>query len=370
MGCAGSKSEVIDKKLPAGRLEAEASPAPAPAEEPAAAPDMAALPELGTPAWEKLCTDEVNAFCESAQLKQEFSTAVLKQYYDHSLRFFGTWPRGSKLGELMPEPLSNNTPVAQRGVSVKWLKEASNRAMSDSSRGYLAPTRVAVSCVAKVISQHAQCALFDFVPPEYRGKPTTFLSHALDGTLHNVLNACAVEASKDEPAYAWIDVFAINQWSTSTEVGQIGQIVEECNNTVLLLPGMGEPARALYPLTRSWCIYEVANTPDKALHVRIPNMTTNEAAHNEIKKFIHKLSLKDASAKYDADKEMIDRLVLQRYGSFDKVDLMIRTIVRDGYYKTYLHEGRAEYSDSEDERVACREEVVAKMYSPANMPLG
>ena len=39
MGCAGSKSEEIDKKLPAGRLEAEAPTAPAPAEEAAATPD-------------------------------------------------------------------------------------------------------------------------------------------------------------------------------------------------------------------------------------------------------------------------------------------------------------------------------------------
>jgi len=283
------------------------------------------------------------------------------------------------------------------------------------------PTRVWVDAFVKTWTKEAKLALYFFIPPKYRGRPTTFVSHSWDGMLVHLLRAVehamnedhllicgdfgrgvivpegdtpnptprnSVEGrselgsqsgsdgpermslgssghlsldaeglssvkshiggssktgSKGSPVF-WIDGFAITQHpirncssvcDAHPEVRQIGDIINQISRTLLVLPGAGEPALALRPCLRSWCLYEIANTPLGALTVELGAAHSDMALHKRYRQAINTLSVHSATATFNDDKVMVDQLLDEKFGSHEAVDTMLKKVLLEVFHHCY-----------------------------------
>ena len=87
------------------------------------------------------------------------------------------WPRGDGPGELLHDPLIDTTPPRERGVMEEWWAAVCSRAP-------FVPTRIFVEAFVKPVTKASCCALWFFIPPQFRANPTppngVFISHAWD----------------------------------------------------------------------------------------------------------------------------------------------------------------------------------------------
>ena len=237
---------------------------------------------------------------------------------------FGSWPRGNGLGQLMLEPIIDNKPVEERGVSKEWLEAVWK--WNQTHMWWTPQTRVWISCFVKPITAPYQCCLYDLVPIQYRKNPDCFFSHSWDLALHCIFKAS--EGNWNATSY-WIDGFAINQHAYGDAIAKIGSIVKQISNTVVILRGEGPPIENLRCMYRSWCIYEIAHTPEGCLRCAI---TAQNGDHNEYSKAIRVVDIRNATASYPSDKEVIDQLVLEKFSSFEHANEIVRRSIMKGYY--------------------------------------
>lgn len=254
--------------------------------------------------------------------------------YDSCEALLCHWPRGDGPGDLLGTPIVDETPVGERGVAVEWLAAVHAR-MQRQQLGEMVPTRVFVEGFVKPTTMEHKVSLYFFVPPAFRQPPTSFVSHAWDGLMSHWLHALGSLGTA-----AWLDVFAITQHSgNSTEVAEIGRIVEAISNTQLVMPGCGEPYESMRPIMRSWCIYEIVFSPPGCLHVIVGTNNWKEYRHREQAQSIAEFSVATAEAFDPADKVMIDQLVLDRFQSFDNADELVRGLLYAGFYSHYVQMG-------------------------------
>jgi hypothetical protein len=243
---------------------------------------------------------------------------------------FGSWPRGSGPGQLMLQPIHDEVPVEHRGVKKEWLDAVWK--WNEQYMWWTPPTRVWIECFVKPVTLHYGCALYDLVPVQYRKAPDCYLSHSWDLALSCIFK---VAASEDWHATSyWIDGFAINQHRYSSDIGIIGNIVSSIRNTVVILRGEGEAAENLRCMNRSWCIYEMVHTPDGCLKCAI---TAQNGDHKQYAKAIREIDLFQASAPYPQDKEVIDQLVLNRFGDFSAANKWMQKTILKGYRDFFAH---------------------------------
>eukprot|EP00929_Paragymnodinium_shiwhaense_P036595 TRINITY_DN1958_c0_g2_i1.p1 TRINITY_DN1958_c0_g2~~TRINITY_DN1958_c0_g2_i1.p1 ORF type:complete len:1271 (+),score=227.82 TRINITY_DN1958_c0_g2_i1:107-3919(+) len=135
----------------------------------------------------------------------------------------------------------------------------------------------------------------------------------------------------------WVCSFANNQWEIATEIGQdwtessfyhaISAPI--CQGTCIILD------KEVTPLTRSWCLFELFQTLQRAakgsfdLSLCTPTgvLESGDASLditvNLAKELMH-LDLEAAQATMPRDKEMIDKLVLEQLGSFSEMHSFVR----------------------------------------------
>jgi hypothetical protein len=239
------------------------------------------------------------------------------------------WPIGEGKGELLAHPVIDNTPVRCRGVLSSWVLAA-----VDLHR--LVPTRVLVEAFVKPFTGKDVCALYFFVPLQFRAKATAFVSHAWNGLYSHVQ-----AAAKTQPnAALWLDILAITQHpGNAVEVQEIGSVVKDIGSTLLCMPGCGDPYEALCPITRSWCIFEIVFTPEGALKVVIGTDNWKEYRHQQNGESIARLSVAEASAFMASDKADIDKLVLGRFASFEEANAMLRSSIMQAFHSHFASMG-------------------------------
>ena len=84
---------------------------------------------------------------------------------------------------------------------------------------------------------------------------------------------------------------------------------------------------SMRPILRSWCLYEIAETPAGALHVLVGTLNWKEHRHVQNAGAIRDFTTATSEAWVKADKDMIDNLVLKRFGSFEKADTLLRGLI-------------------------------------------
>ena len=242
-----------------------------------------------------------------------------------SKSMFGSWPRGEGPGELLREPILDEVPVDERGIKKEWMAAVWDKWIGKEMYWYPL-TRMFVSNFVKPITKPFQCDLYDLVPLNYRAKPECFLSHSWDTPIHCIFKACP-EDNRGAQSY-WLDLFCINQHCYGDDIGKIGKIVENIKNTTVVLRGEGVPEYNLRCMYRSWCIYEVVHTPNDCLNFFVTAQNGDHAAYGAA---IRVVDVRNASALMSADKEDIDKRVVERFGSFEAANKLVRKLMLKGY---------------------------------------
>ena len=244
--------------------------------------------------------------------------------------FLAAWPRGTAAGELLSEPIIDETPPRNRGVNAEWWMEVARRAA-------FVPTRIFVEAFVKPVTRAAQCALWFFIPEQFRQTPDAsdgvFISHAWDLSMWDI--------RPEEGSIVWLDTLAVVQHRAVVPDGAPAEeaypelldlvpTVQMIANTLLILGG---DAHGLLPLARSWCCFEVAHTPPGKLRVRAGWSTWELDEQTEIRHGIDALDMAQAEAFDQDDKKMIDDLVVKKFGSFENANRVIRSSVLHGYFE-------------------------------------
>jgi hypothetical protein len=255
---------------------------------------------------------------------------------------------------LQAHPLaSERVPIEERGISTKWLNEFFGYLVKadfdggfDKKKHYTKTTRDFVQEVAAPFSKLGRSVrLFDLVPAAYRGPATVFISHAWDDNFSKLRNAVSYKQNGCQDGFIWLDVFAVAQQQSdaqTTDVSAIAETVRKIGDTKLIVDMWGpSQERGLTPLTRSWCMYEIANTPSGKLDVISPpsvgGLTIPQ--HEAAGKCCEELSTKDARAIHAEDKEQIDKLMLQAFGSWERADDTIKQLVITSLRSIPVHPG-------------------------------
>lgn len=288
------------------------------------------------------------------------------------------FPRGERSGQLLLEPVVDNTPLAQRGVSMAWLLDAwhwMRNVTGDLSP--VIPTRLFVALfVEPLVSQVQESrgdkhvpALYYFVPLVYRGLPEVFISHGWDSWMRHLLfyprksvpGSVFAEAGERADVFLWIDIFAIVQDPGSTlqqsEISSIGDVVRSIGNTCLIVPGHGSPSFALLPARRSWCCFEIAFTKENQLSARVGLQRDTMIAeqeglsdahtaaaefHGRIIANLERLTCVDAESMDENEKKGIDALLEKELG-LENADRIVRAAILQAFENRYELIGRAQH---------------------------
>eukprot|EP00930_Biecheleria_cincta_P023629 TRINITY_DN17041_c0_g2_i1.p1 TRINITY_DN17041_c0_g2~~TRINITY_DN17041_c0_g2_i1.p1 ORF type:complete len:1220 (-),score=161.77 TRINITY_DN17041_c0_g2_i1:138-3770(-) len=181
-------------------------------------------------------------------------------------------------------------------------------------------------------------------------KVTWFVSHYWGmkfkdfvSSLQNMaVDACVLDWTRSR---FWVCSFSNNQWKLVTELGG-GNPLESSFYLALQSPSCQGTAMVLdehaHPLKRSWCLFEILQTckltcqrgdafdgllfcaPTGVLQHGEANVDTALA----LAKNLSGISLKNATATRQEDKDMIDAHVVAMDGGFEKVDKFVRDCIK------------------------------------------
>lgn len=271
------------------------------------------------------------------------------------------FPRGSHCGALLWDPVMDDTPLEQRGVSMQWLQSvyAWMQPVLQSKEGCNLPTRLFVALFVEplilqstaTLEQQQPIPLYYFVPIQFRGKPQVFLSHAWDSWLRQLLywdsTSLPGRLAKKRGlsnTFLWLDAFAVVQDAGSDkqqkEVAQIGRVVRSIGQTCLVLPGHGTIHFALLPARRSWCCLEIAYSQNLSARVDITHHQLqqpphhNTSFHQSLIDEISQLKCSDAETSNDNEKKAIQGLLDQDFG-LGRVDHLVQRSILKAFYEQY-----------------------------------
>ena len=265
---------------------------------------------------------------------------------EQTLRGLPRIRRGGGAGELLWEPVpSADTPVELRGISHAWLRAFF--VWMHLHRLFKLPVRVFAECFATLLTTPHACPLYDFVPVEYRCAPRTFSCHAWDDELYAVL-----AANMDAP---WLSLFAVGapplgreRKETERLVAHVPACVAACSaGLVFCLPGRGEPANALRPLHRAWCVLELCcalagdvddadtdpyDSAPRRVRFAFGGVDDDVERHRAIAQALQDLSWDAASAHDPIEAEVLQDALLEARG---EAEVQMRDAVRRAFARKY-----------------------------------
>jgi len=253
-----------------------------------------------------------------------------------------------------PECITILPAFPAHGVSLGFLRKFRRAFASDLTQKttFEASESVIKRLTAKSHSSLASIvALAEAVDPDtglpFVGSATIFVSHAWKYTFDELLDALDAHVSTlDDPAstFLWLDVFVVNQheseekpkiWWTDTFLDAIRSI----GNTCLVLAPWDEPI----PLTRAWCIWEIASVVRTQTRLDIAVPPTARVAFegvllDDIDRIVMAMSRVDvrkAEASIPTDRDMILRAAEQTVGLSELNELVLSRL-RDWLAQTGL----------------------------------
>jgi len=158
------------------------------------------------------------------------------------------------------------------------------------------------------------------------GKCNVFISHAWLYSFVDLVSAVEEfqESNPNTKYYFFLDYVAVNQYRPVDDLGNLQRMVTVCPTFLLVLL----PWNCPIPLTRAWCIYEIASALDKNKEP-IVTMPKEQAdlfmeglmrGDKSIMEVFMKLDSAHAKASVASDLAMIRDEINQNMGGFNKVD--------------------------------------------------
>ena len=179
--------------------------------------------------------------------------------------------------------------------------------------------------------------------PRAVGLPTAFVSHAFDNPFELLVSALREHFADgvESEVFVWLDVFAICQHAPGRDLHAGRALLRTINlaaDTVMVLN-----MQAL-PLSRLWCLYELACTPPAKLRLLGPPGFGGDDLEGAVKA----LRVEAAGCSVESDRVTIHELILQRYESFDAFEttLRLRLLLKPTSYEADCEE-LLQHSDDE-----------------------
>lgn len=336
--------------------------------------------------WRAVAEDSLERWWKSAHGEGAPHDQRFVLAREHTLRGIPRVKRGSDAGEFLWAPVSSaHIPLEKRGVSPVWLRALF--AWMHELCLFKLPTRVFVECFVALVTAEQPCALYDLVPEAFRCAPQTFACHAWDDELYAML-----AASHDA---CWISFVAVDlpkqrgdggdggggemRDDAEARVRQLATSIPACiaactSGLLVCLPGRGdEPAAALRPLRRAWCLFEMCSAVaaddtimsderpptmdpygrtvsfgDGRVRFAFGGLDDDVERHRTIAEAIDRLSCR-ASAASHVDEEMAIKGVLVEHGhaveraaedeeeegSLTRTEARLRELVRRAFWVLY-----------------------------------
>lgn len=237
-----------------------------------------------------------------------------------------------------------------RGVSIKILRdilEEWNKLPSKkrfNGKGSMTNGEKLVKYIIKEKCDDLECSYVELLSREnsYRdaiGVCNVFISHAWMYDFKDLMSAIEEFEAEHEnmKLYYFLDFLAVNQFNPRPELDKVPDMVSRCKYFLLVLLPWNNPI----PLTRMWCIYEIAC----ALHVKkMPEMIVSmpkkqeklfekklmsgDDGSKDIIEVFKKLDSRNAEASREADKRDISKKIKDEMGGFDRVDQKVGDCLR------------------------------------------
>lgn len=246
-----------------------------------------------------------------------------------------------------PKPCARGPGRAVSALELFTLYDFFQVFIRDRTMYYLNPTVVQPLCAAHRLSyaervgpHQVQWFVSHFWGTQFRLFCESVRRHALA--------TCGESGEAWKTSTYWICTFSNNQYKVEEEVGQshtdssfyLALRGGTCKGTCLILD------ESALPLTRSWCLFELLQTIQlerqqagfggllfcTANGVLNFGAATVEVAMN-IGKKLAGLSLQNADATCQVDKDMINAVVIEEMGSFDAIDYCLREHIDAALHK-------------------------------------
>jgi len=169
------------------------------------------------------------------------------------------------------------------------------------------------------------------------GECNVFISHAWKydfGDLMGAIEDFERDNSNKEKFYYFLDFIAVNQFKPQQDLKNLQNLVSRCKYFLLILLPWNKPL----PLTRMWCIYEIATALhcEKSPIVSMPKKQEQclkeelmSGAHaDSIIEVFKKLDSENAQVSVDEDRKMIAKYINSYLGGFGKVDQKVGACLR------------------------------------------
>jgi len=256
---------------------------------------------------------------------------------------------------VMKKAIPKIADIFHRGVSIKILRDLKKewnliRKKVVTKRSYSRPdaTREAsngekvVELIVKekcgdVESSYVELLNNEIPYKDAIGECNVFISHAWQydfGDLMSAIEDFERDNSNKEKFYYFLDFIAVNQFKPDADLKNLQNLVYRCKYFLLVLLPWQEPI----PLTRMWCIYEIATAlrckkrpivgmPRKEEELLKEELMRGENA-NAIVEVFKKLDSENAKVSFEADRKMIAEYINSNLGGFEKVDEEVGACLR------------------------------------------
>jgi len=174
--------------------------------------------------------------------------------------------------------------------------------------------------------------LYALTPPDARGKPGAFISHAWDSHLYIQGHAFGILDAIDEGGFGgvkeefiWIDIACYNQHSDL-------QVAPDMERVIGATQHVAFPITPVPLFDRIWCLWELlcaAKVGARLQFCAAPGFTTDKRimVNDFVRAFT---SVEDAKATVSGDREVILQQIAMHFGSFEKADSFIRDLLDRG----------------------------------------
>lgn len=206
--------------------------------------------------------------------------------------------------------------IGENGIQVEWIINFAKRKCRS-----LMKTREVVEEMILPDTIFKKQSYFTLIPEDKKGKPNIFISHAWDDIFYCEIAGSGIISileSIDHSLFVW-DIFCINQYMLEQVPQKLSYVI---NNVETLLIVIHEPIWS----SRSWCIFELiqAKKHNKEIVLKIsPDIWRFLCLSNDF----FNSTFRNAESTKIEDKKMIDKIILNEFGSFENADNIFKECI-------------------------------------------
>jgi hypothetical protein len=223
--------------------------------------------------------------------------------------------------------------MEERGVSVSWLlgfvRAVWEKVNAEGDEFYFLTTHGLVNRVVKPLTAHLRAPLYALVPPEDRGRPTTFVSHTWSSLLvgpdgQPIGTLDALEQLGNERV--WIDFACYNQHIFEA-------IGADMQRVIAAIGSISVVATPTPIYRRCWCLWELlcAQRAGVPVHLLVRGGYRNDKILSVNALYRSFQGVGRAEATKPEDREILRAGIVAHFGSVARADVAIEALIREKF---------------------------------------